>query len=162
MASVEELEARVQELEAYEGVRRTIADYLLFHDLPGVVDQLVDLFTEDATLEISGYGEAIEGTLVGREAIRGLYGGIEEHMVKGPPTYKHITTNLRIVLEGENEAVATQYLLEMGGPQTEKGPGGGLYQERLRREEDGRWRFTKKRIIATSQQSVHEGLISDI
>ena len=161
MTSVEKLEARVKELEAYEGVRRTVADYLLFHDLPDMADQLIALFAEDATLEISGYGEAIEGTLVGREAIGGLYGGIHEPG-RPPPTYKHVTTNLRVTLDGDDEAVVTHYLLEMGGPQTEQGPGGGLYQERLRREADGRWRFTKKRIIATSHQSVHEALIEEI
>ena len=158
MASIEEMEARLKELEAYEAIRNTIADYLFFMDQPGTAEDIIGLFTEDAILEISGYGEAIEGTLEGRDAIAGLYRGIKPP--DGPPgPGKHITTNLRIKLEGEKEAVATQYLA-IGGDATEKGPGGGIYQERLRREADGRWRFTKKRIITTVERTVTEAFAS--
>ena len=158
MASIEEMEARLKELEAYEAIRNTIADYLFFMDQPGTGEDIIGLFTEDAVLEISGYGEAIEGTLDGRDAIAGLYRRIKPP--DGPPgAGKHITTNLRITLDGENEAVATQYLA-IGGDPTDKGPGGGIYQERLRLEPDGRWRFTKKRIITTVERSVTEAFVS--
>ena len=161
MATIEELEARVQELEAYEGVRRTIYEYLLFHDLPDKVEDLLDLFAQDAVLEISGYGEAIEGTFDGHAAIAGMYRGLEEQAVGRARTGKHITTNMQITLDGEDEAVVIQYLA-VGADKTDKGPGGGIYQERLRREPDGRWRFIKKRIIATSEQSIDQALVEGV
>ena len=159
MATLEQLQDRVEYLEAVEGARRTIQEYLQLHDLPGRVEDLIRLFAEDATLEISGYGEAIEGTLVGRQNIGDLYRRLEGQR-QGPATGKHITTNIHIEIDGD-EATAISYL-GVGAPPTDKGPGGGIYQERLRREPDGRWRFTKKRIIATDQIPINEALVSDL
>ncbi len=154
MATIEELEQRVKYLEAVEGVRRTVYEYLLMHDIPNVVETLISLFTEDATLDISGYGESLEGRLVGREAIGGLYRRLESG---GVFSGKHSTTNVHIEVDGD-EATVISYLDVGTGPKPGVAPGGGIYQERLRREDDGRWRFVHKRIIGTGEQTVHDAI----
>ena len=121
MATLEELQDRVEYLEAVEGARRTILEYLLLHDLPGKVEPLIDLFAEDATLEISGYGETIEGTLNGRQAIGDLSRRLDSNM-EGPATFKHVTTNSYIEITGD-EATSISYL-DIAGPATERGPAG--------------------------------------
>lgn len=157
MATIEELERRVAYLEAVEGVRRTVLEYLLLHDIPGVVEDLIRLFTEDAVLEISGYGEALEGVLEGREAIGGLYRRLD---AGGVASGKHTTTNIHIEVDGD-EATVISYLAVGAEATPGKAPGGGIYQERLRRESDGRWRFTRKRIIGTGEQTVHAAIDRD-
>ena len=147
---VEALSREVERLSACGGVRATIMNYTLAHDR-GQSDNVAALFTEDAVLEISGYGERLDTVLKGREAIRDMYRALDgKH--DGPPAYKHVITNDRIEVDGD-EAVAITYL-DWGGPPTDRGPGGGLYHERLRRCEDGRWRFAHKRIVSTSSQTV--------
>ena len=154
MATIEELEKRVKYLEAVEGVRRTVYEYLLLHDIPNVVGDLIALFTEDAILDISGYGESLEGRLNGREAIGGLYRRLD---AGGVASGKHTTTNVHIEVDGD-EATVISYL-DVGQPPTPGvAPGGGIYQERLRREADGRWRFVHKRIIGTGEQTVHAAI----
>ncbi len=154
MATIEELEKRIEYLEAVEGVRRTVYEYLLMHDIPNVVETLISLFTEDAILDISGYGESLEGRLVGREEIGGLYRRLEEG---GIFSGKHSTTNVHIEIDGD-EATVISYLEVGTGPKPGVAPGGGIYQERLRREDDGRWRFVHKRIIGTGEQTVHDAI----
>jgi len=154
MATIEELEKRVAYLEAVEGVRRTVYEYLLLHDIPNVVEDLICLFTEDATLDISGYGESLEGRLVGRDEIGGLYRRLD---AGGVATGKHSTTNVHIEIDGD-EATVISYLDVGTGPKPGVAPGGGIYQERLRHEADGRWRFTHKRIIGTGEQTVHDAI----
>lgn len=157
MATIEELERRVAYLEAVEGVRRTVYEYLLLHDIPGVVEDLVRLFAEDAVLEISGYGESLEGVLEGRQAIGDLYRRLD---AGGVASGKHTTTNVHIEIEGD-EATVISYLAVGAEATPGRAPGGGIYQERLRREADGRWRFTRKRIIGTGEQTVHAALDRD-
>ncbi len=154
MATIEELEKRVEYLEAAEGVRRTVYEYLLLHDIPNVVETLISLFTEDAILDISGYGESLEGRLTGREEIGGLYRRLEEG---GIFSGKHSTTNVQIEIDGD-EATVISYLEVGTGPVPGIAPGGGIYQERLRREDDGRWRFVHKRIIGTGEQTVYAAI----
>ena len=144
------LSAEVSRLRDLESVQRTLYDYCHYHDR-GMSDETADLFTEDATLEILGYGEHLDTTLNGREAIRAMYTRLDSRW-GGPPPSKHVITNSRIELDGD-EAVVISYLA-IGGEKNEKGPGGGLYHERLRRESDGRWRFAHKKIIETSGMTV--------
>lgn len=155
---VEELTDEVARLKATEGVRATILDYTLAHDR-GQSDLVASLFTEDAMLDISGYGENLDTVLKGRDAIRDMYRALDAKHV-GPPPFKHVITNNRIEIEG-NEAIAITYL-DWGGPPSDEGPGGGLYHERLKRCADGRWRFTHKRIVCTSSQTVDAAISAKI
>lgn len=155
---VEALTREIEHLRAAEGIRTTIMNYTLAHDR-GQSDLVADLFTEDATLEISGYGERLDTVLTGREAIRDMYRALDgKH--DGPPPYKHVVTNNRIEIDGD-DAIAITYL-DWGGPPTDQGPGGGLYHERLKRCPDGRWRFSHKRIVCTSSQTVDAAISAKI
>ena len=158
-ARIEALETRIRELESTEAVRRTIIDYAIAHDR-GMSDTVADLFTEDAALDIAGYGPDLDTTIHGRDAIRAMYRALDEKYDNDPP-FKHMITNCQISIDGD-EAVAVTYLAEWGGPKTDEGPGGGLYQDRLRREPGGVWRFAHKRIIATSKQTVDQALSQEI
>ena len=91
---VERLSLRVAELDAMQAVRETVLDYVVYHDR-GLSDQLADLFTDDALLEISGFGDDLDTRIEGRAAIREMYRQIDARSA-GPPPYKHAITNLRI------------------------------------------------------------------
>ena len=157
-ARVETLTLEIKQLLAAEGIRTTIMNYTLDHDR-GQSDMVADLFTEDAKLEISGYGERLDTTLQGRASIREMYRALNSKH-GGPPPFKHVVTNNRIDIDG-NEAIAITYL-DWGGAPTDQGPGGGLYHERLKLCSDGRWRFSHKRIVCTSSQTVDAAIAAQI
>jgi ketosteroid isomerase-like protein len=156
---VEKLEARIRELEAIEGVRATILRYALAHDR-GQSEAVANLFTDDARLEIVGFGSGLDTALSGREAIRKMYHAVDGRFDHNPPS-KHVVTNCVISVAG-NEAKAITYLDELGGPKTERGPGGSIYQDRLLYNSDGGWRFAHKRIVATSSQTVNDALAARV
>ncbi|MFC1895962.1 nuclear transport factor 2 family protein [Thermodesulfobacteriota bacterium] len=162
MATIEELEARVERLEAIAGVERTLRDYAVLVDC-GRWNEVTGLFTEDANLEVSGYG-GLDGvdydvTKSGRTTIRDYYAG-NYRGVKGPPRTKHNIIAGPIEIEG-NEAVAVAYLLDIP-PATPGNPGGGIYELRMRRQADGRWRFATMRIVSTGKQTVSEALLHKV
>ncbi len=158
-ARVGRLEKRIQEMEAIEGVRSTILAYALAHDR-GQSDVVAGLFTEHARLDIAGYGPDLDTTIEGREGIRAMYTELDARYDNNPP-FKHMVTNCHVRLEGEM-AIAVTYLHAWGGPSTDTGPGGGLYQDRLQRESDGQWRFAHKQIISTSKQTVDDAIADGI
>ena len=165
MASVEELQAQVQlltdkleKLQTVSDIRQTIYDYAFFHDR-GWSDAVADMFTEDAKLDIVGYGEDLDISLQGREAIREMYTRLDARW-GGPPPSKHVVNTVQIDADGDEALVITY--LNVGDKPTDKGPGGGLYHHRLRRGADGRWRFAHKRIVATSQITVDEAVSPEI
>ncbi len=145
------LSSRLQKLEAVQAVRQTLLDYTHYHDL-GRSRELAQLFTEDAVLDISGYGEDLDTAITGRDAILDMYARLDARS-DGPPPYKHAITNLRIEVDGE-QAVASSYLLDWGGDATDRGPGGSVYRERLERQNDGRWLIKHKRIVCTAAMTV--------
>ncbi len=100
---VERLSSRLEELDAVNAVRETLQDYAFYHDR-GLSDQLAELFTADAELEIIGFGEGLDTKIEGREAIRNMYRQIDAGF-DGPPPCKHVITNLRIDIHG-HQAVA--------------------------------------------------------
>ena len=145
------LGARLRHLEAVQAVRETLLDYVHYHDR-GLSAELAELFAEDAVLDISGFGDDLDVSISGRGAIRGMYASLDARS-DGPPPYKHAITNLRIEIDGE-QALASSYLLDWGGPATDLGPGGSVYRQRLERQSDGRWLITHKRIICTAELTV--------
>ena len=157
-AQVNALTSEVGRLRDLEAIQRTIYDYCHYHDR-GMSDAVANLFTEDATLEITGYGERLDTELRGREAIRAMYTRLDASW-GGPPPSKHVVTNSRIELDGD-EAIVVTYLA-YGGERNEKGPGGSLYHERLRKEADGRWRFAHKRIVETTNVTVDAAVSAKI
>ncbi|MGI9328402.1 MAG: nuclear transport factor 2 family protein [Pseudomonadales bacterium] len=148
---VAQLSFRLQNLEAVQAVRNTLLDYSHLHDR-GLSSELSELFTADAVLNISGYGEDLDTTITGRDAIRDMYAQLDARS-NGPPPYKHAITNLRIEVDRE-QAVASSYLLDWGGEATDRGPGGSMYRDRLERQGDGRWLIKHKRIVCTATLTV--------
>jgi len=156
---VERLSSRLEELDAVNAVRKTLLDYTFYHDR-GLSDQLAELFTADAELDIIGFGEDLDTRIEGREAIRNMYRQIDAGS-DGPPPYKHVITNLRIDIHG-HQAVASSYLLDWGGAATDRGPGGSVYHERLIKQADGRWLIKRKRIVCTANLTVDAVLSVEI
>ena len=148
---VARLSLRVQELDAAHAVRATLLDYAHYHDR-GLSSELAELFTEDAVLDISGFGDGLDTSISGRKAIREMYAQIDARS-DGPPPYKHAITNLRIEVDGD-QAVTSSYLMDWGGAATDHGPGGGMYRDRLVRQANGRWLIKHKCIASTAEQTV--------
>ena len=148
---VDALSARLNELHAVQTVRNVLIDYTLYHDR-GMSQELAELFTEDAVLDIAGFGADLDTSLTGRNAIREMYQQIDARS-SGPPPHKHAITNLRIDVRGE-AAIASSYLLDWGGTPTAAGPGGSIYHDRLEKQSDGRWLIKHKRIICTAEITV--------
>jgi ketosteroid isomerase-like protein len=153
------LDSRLSEHEAAGKIRNTLLDYTLYHDR-GLSDQLAELFTDDAVLDISGYGARLDTSLKGRAAIRAMFQQVDGR-TGAPPPHKHAITNLRIKING-TKALASSYLLDWGGAATEEGPGGSMYHDRLQQQSDGRWLIKHKRIICTSQVTVDAVLSANI
>jgi hypothetical protein len=143
-----DLAQRVARLEAVEGVRRTLSDYVLALD-SGQLDALGQLFTEDAVFEMVGLGPR-DGIYHGREAIiRDFYGRLRS---AGDPHSSfgsgHYATNQQVEVNG-TEATSIAYFVEVVGRGGQNASLlGGLYQHRLRYEGE-RWRFAAKRITVT-------------
>ena len=159
MATTQELEARIESLETTVGIQRTLASYSVLVDL-GRWEDVGNLFTEDATLEISGYGSLdgvdYDGIHKTRAAITAYYAGNNPGLV-GPPLSKHNIIPGPIQDDGGGSAVFIAYLLDMP-PKTPGNPGGGLYEARMKRQDDGSWKFAHLRIVATGTTRVAEAI----
>ena len=110
-------------------------------------------------LEVSGFGDEIpEAHVRGTDAIFEYYGVDAD---PGEPAgefgrFRHVISNPQIVLDGD-EATVVSYFEVTGLPTAQT----GLYQERLRRGKDGRWRFTAKRIVGMGAQGIAQALQHD-
>jgi len=120
------------ELAARESVRDLIAHYNLSGDR-GWLDDMVDLFTPDATLTINGVDH------VGRDAIRAVF-----TQAKGPrpELIRHHVSTLKIDVADAEHATARAYfqVLTMRGLDH-----WGRYTDRFVRRED-RWWFTQRSV----------------
>ena len=154
MATTEELEERLERVEALEAIRRVLADYALFHDQRRHSEMLT-LFEDDCKLEVSGFPEQIPDAHVqGKDAIFEYYGG--DRGPDDPPSqfhFKHVISNPQIVLDGDQATVVAYF--DVTGLEVVQT---GLYQERLRRGDDGQWRFTSKRIVGMLDQGTFEAI----
>ena len=158
-AELDALSARLDELQAVQAVRNVLIDYTLYHDR-GLSRELAELFTNDAVLDIAGFGADLDTSITGRNAIREMYQQIDARS-SGPPPHKHAITNLRIDVQGDG-AIASSYLLDWGGAPTAAGPGGSIYHDRLEKQSDGRWLIKHKRIICTAEITVNAVLSVDV
>ena len=163
MASIEELEARIESLETTVGIQRVLAEYSVVVDM-GLWEEVGKLFTEDATLEICGYGSLdgvdYDGVHKTRPAITAYYAGNNPGLV-GPPKSKHNIIPGPIQDDGGGSAVFIAYLLDMP-PRTPGNPGGGLYEARMKRQADGSWKFAHLRIVATATTRVAEAITGKV
>jgi len=136
------------ELAAREEIRDLIARYNQFGDHARFED-MAELFTEDATLEVDG-----RDPINGRNEIRDFLAGVRDSGVAGraeqgkPPTYvRHHTSTVVIDLESPTEASGTCYFFVV----TDIGPDHwGRYRDRYVLE-GGRWRFAYRRARTDGQ-----------
>jgi 3-phenylpropionate/cinnamic acid dioxygenase small subunit len=126
------------EISAREHVRQLIAAYAHLVD-GGRFDELVELFTEDATLEA--------GTLPpahGRDAIRAVFTGTGARLAAraARPLIRHHVSSIQIDVHDADTAGARAYFCAF----TARGPDHwGRYRDRLVRR-DGRWLFHHRRV----------------
>ena len=128
------------ELTARELVRETIARYAHLVDR-GRIDELIELFTEDGTLEAGARPPAH-----GRDAIRAFFLGTRGRLAAATtrPLIRHHVSNVLVELTDPATATAASYFLAI----TERGPDHwGRYQDRLV-ERGGRWLFQHRRARA--------------
>jgi uncharacterized protein (TIGR02246 family) len=131
--STEDLTARVERVEAAEGVRDLLWRYASTMDRLPPIEELADLFTEDAVLESADRHE-------GRDAILAYYDGVLSSLTAA----RHHVVNSTISVEGPDRARHRGYflaLLERGG---ETLLVHGDYDDLVVRGADGRWRFQQK------------------
>ena len=127
----------VDELVAREAVRELVARYAHLVDR-GRIDELVLLFTADATLEANDLPPAC-----GREAIRAFLGDTKTRLAAATarPLIRHHVTNLTIDVTGHTATAAAYFLVV-----TERGPDHwGRYRDRFVRG-DGQWWFQHRRV----------------
>ena len=134
----------VWELVARERIRDTIARYAHLVDR-GRIDELVALFTEDATLE-AGDGPPVRG----RDAIRAVFLGTGRRLASAAaPLIRHHVSNVLIDVESPDAATASSYFLAI----TDHGPDHwGRYRDRLVPAGD-RWLFQHRRVRTDGRAS---------
>jgi uncharacterized protein (TIGR02246 family) len=120
-----------------EAIRRTLAAYCQTCD-DGRFDEFVDLFAADAVFVVPPGPSA-----GGREAIRGFMEAGYKPEVRG----KHLLGEPLITVSGESATALTDFVF------VGRGDGGqwgivvaGRYDDELRCESDGCWRFTRRTI----------------
>ena len=138
------LRARIARLESERAAISTFNEYLYNMDV-GYTDAILDVFTEDALLEVINFppGSMNDLQFHGREEMRELYGphSSAEPTLKGGHHSANIAVN---VAEDCSKADLTAYFMTSGGS---AGLGGGMYQGTLIPDGD-KWRFSHYRIIS--------------
>lgn len=134
MPELADLLVRVQRLEDLEGVRATWLRYCNRLDAFDF-DGLGEIFTEDASLELSGLARNLDGRYQGRRAIiedfyrkTDLPAGVPPRAMTG-----HLSTNMQIELAGD-EATTLAYFFEIVDDNLALI---GTYQHRLGRDPAG-------------------------
>ena len=128
---------------SFEDVREItdlIVDYAACLD-EGCVDQVAEMFA-DARMTIRFEGRVVVDVL-GAEAVRDLLSR-SHAMHDGLPSTHHVTTNIRVQIDGD-QAIARSYVTLM-----QAAPGFplqvvscGVYRDRFRRSATG-WRFSER------------------
>ena len=141
---ITELRARVARLEAERAAISTFNEYLYNMDV-GYTDAILDVFTEDALLEVINFppGTMKDLEFRGREAMRELYGphSSAEPTLSGGHHAANVSVN---VAEDSSSAELSAYFMTSGGGAA---IGGGMYQATLVPEAD-KWRISHYRIIS--------------
>jgi uncharacterized protein (TIGR02246 family) len=125
------------ELVAREEIRDTIIRYAHSAD-SGRADDFVELFTEDAVLEIKG-----RVVYRGRDEIRGMLEGAKAGVVNRAKSQliRHHNTNLLIDFDDPTRARTRLYFLAV---MEDGADHWGRYRDVLVAQPDGRWRFQER------------------
>jgi transposase InsO family protein len=107
----------------------------------GAIDALVDLFTLDA---LYTHGERVSR---GRGEIERLF---RSRAAKGPRTSRHLLSGLRLSIESATVASGTSVCLSFAADGLPPLPARPFlvadFEDRYRRDDDGRWRFAERHI----------------
>jgi ketosteroid isomerase-like protein len=126
------------ELAAREEVRAAIHRYAHLVDR-GRLDELLELFADDAILEIPDAEPAC-----GHAAIREVFARAASHLARagGPPLVRHHVSNVVVDVTDPAAATAESYFLVLGA----RGPDHwGRYRDRFTCT-SGRWLFQHRRV----------------
>lgn len=129
----------LSELAAREEIRELVASYTHLGD-SGRLDELVELFEPDATLD------AFDRTYVGAEQILGFFSGIVSDRADAPRRtfVRHHISNVTIDVDADaGVASGASYWVVYSDDGFESS---GRYRDRYRRSPDGRWRFEVRKI----------------
>lgn len=119
-------------LIAEREIERAILDYAAWNDA-GAWDKVAALYSDDGRMSRP---TAPDTFIVGREAILAAF------LARPPRTTRHICANIRVTLDGADQARADSQILLFTGP--DQAPLVGSYADRLVRTAAG-WRFTERR-----------------
>ena len=106
--------------------------------------EMADTFAEDAVLSMRIADGDLIGPFEGKTAVMKL---MTDSLASQTDQRRHVTTNMAIRKETEDAATVNSYLTLIsveGGKATLLST--GKYEDELRREGDGAWRFTKRHI----------------
>lgn len=161
LARVEALEQRVQACEDVEAIQRLTRAYGYYLD-KALWDEMLDLFTEDCSVEISALG-----VYLGKQQAAVLF---KQLLGKGPAMsdenglvwgrlYNHLIVQGIVHLDGDGHGASGRWrcfmqIAEFG----EKAVWGeGPYEIRYRKGEDGLWRIHKLHFYRTYHTPFDEG-----
>jgi hypothetical protein len=132
----------VEELLEIERIKQLRILYSHYFD-GGRIDELAELFCEDAVCE---YSEEYGGNWVGREAIRANYQRFAGDAIP-PYAFMHAVTNPWIRLTGPDQASGRWYLLDLNLFPGAENPLAlfGIYDD-VYRKVAGEWRIARTRI----------------
>jgi uncharacterized protein (TIGR02246 family) len=106
--------------------------------------EMADTFTDDAVLTMRIADGDLIGPFEGKEAVMKL---MTDSLASQNDQRRHVTTNMVVRKETDDSAVVSSYLTLI---QVKDGAAKVLstarYDDELRREGDGAWRFTKRHI----------------
>lgn len=129
----------LSDLLAREAIRDLVARYNAYGD-GGLIDRMVELFADDATLEV---GDDVHQ---GRDAIRSLFSGTVDRSAgaAGGPTYvRHSTSTHQIDLVDDAHATGRCYFTVLTRIGLDHW---GRYLDDYRTV-DGEWRFARRRVL---------------
>jgi uncharacterized protein (TIGR02246 family) len=148
--SADDLAARVERLEAAEGVRDLLWRYASTLDRLPPIEELADLFTADAVLLSADRHE-------GREAILAYYDGVLSSLTSA----RHHVTTSTIAIEGSDRAHHRGYYLALLQRDGATLLAYGDYDDVVVRGADGRWRFHEKGNISRGATTLHTAAESE-
>ncbi|MBI3743203.1 MAG: nuclear transport factor 2 family protein [Chloroflexi bacterium] len=129
----------LQTLLDERGILETINRYSQWLDAPGHEREFVDLFTDDAVIEIRGnYPRARR--MQGRAAVEAFVAA----MRSANQYHKHITANSLITVNGNEAYAESSFIVLDRDVRGRPAPGScGRYKDKLVKQK-GRWRFKER------------------
>lgn len=130
-------------MSARGAIENVLYRYTLAYD-DNDMAEMADTFTDDAVMTMRIAGGDLIGPFDGKDAIMKL---MKDSLASQDDQRRHVTTNMVLRKETEDGAEVSSYLTLV---QVKDGRANLLstarYDDELRREADGAWRFTKRHI----------------